>query len=99
MRNPHDDDGDENWKNESIESRPTPGSSRLVTDQPQAGTGYAQQKQPDGPGTWLRLAAMRFPSKSIVSFRLARKLAVIGRWALCRSGDRFHPQYVPEART
>jgi hypothetical protein len=37
---------------------------------------------------------MRFPSKSIVSFRLARKLAVIGRWPLCRSGDGFSPHTV-----
>src|SRR5205823_6289391 len=30
------------------------------------------------PGTWLRLAEMRFPSRSMVSLRLEMKLAVIG---------------------
>jgi hypothetical protein len=32
---------DEKWKNESLKNRVTPGSSRLVTDQPQAATGHA----------------------------------------------------------
>jgi hypothetical protein len=50
VRNQCDDDGDENWKNESLKNRVTPGSSRRVTNEPQAATRYAQQQQPDSAG-------------------------------------------------
>ena len=41
VRNQRDDDRDENWKNESLKNGVSPGSSRLVTDKPQAATRYA----------------------------------------------------------
>src|SRR6266853_771880 len=36
VRNYCNDDRDESWKNESLKNRVTPGSSRLITDEPQA---------------------------------------------------------------
>src|SRR5882757_3606312 len=41
IRNYCNDDRDENWKNESLKNRVTPGSARGITDEPQAATGHA----------------------------------------------------------
>src|SRR5205823_10726510 len=53
VRNQCNDDRNEKWKNESLKNRVTPGSSRLVTDEPQAATRHAQHQQPDSAGPSL----------------------------------------------
>ena len=97
VRNQRDDDGDEHWKNESLKNGVSPGSSRLVTDQPQAATRHDNKSSQTAPGTWLRLAAMRVASKSMVWLRLAIKLAVMATAAL-RRRRRPQPTYGPEAQ-
>src|SRR6266700_930852 len=70
-------------------------ASQPVSHKPQPAT--HNKSSQTAPGTWLRLAAMRVASKSMVWLRLVIKPAVIGDGAL-RQRRPPRPTYDPEAR-
>jgi hypothetical protein len=96
VRNQRDDNGDENWKNESLKNRVSPGRSRLVTDQPQPATGHAQQQQPDSPRHVVAFGCDALPLQINGFIEAADETGGDRRRPLRRSGDRFSPQTVLE---